>query len=690
MSATYSTITLAGVEKSFAGWNLAFDVTDELFNQKPDIFTATLLGANLATETATPTFPFEGIITVQIGRISSTGAPNSFSGGTITFSGKRVGNPARATGSRQGVTYQFQGPWYDLMNTDYQQLFYGASGVSYLLPEVVLNTSTAVTTGQVMCSVGDQIQAILQWLLDQYTAQGMTLPFQYTGRLLNAGKIDLDETSGVYNYAVSSATTIDPSLFLLFLPSYIAKPMKCADAIQKCLQLSPRVTCSFDYSTNPPTFHAALVDNMTAVNLPVLDGATNTQLNIRSRPDLVARSVNLIYRVTTTVNGQKEISYTQDKYGPNGSNNAADPDTGLRVINELLDMSGVTASYTTAHLDVEPVLATAAAGGSTQALKRGWWSEPRGGNVSKLADSRVRFQDQNGNATTIPDAVITDAQTGAVLQESDLIAYGLVNSSGALVLNRLVRGSVHAWMTNPDGTTVVSKKIHVASSATYAEYDATSTSGTPDTDTTGNRLSVANSKQMHADLEVSNGLTQAYTTLASVAPGEQIILGANGIAAYLYNHMKVLQYEGDYTQVGVSFGGVSLINAINFTGGATAWATMRAQCQGIRRHYGRMTTQVQIGINKYLSAGQLSSLFNMWRFRRPWYNPLLRTQNTVQNSNVDQAIATGNANSPEGLVNPQINAWLNYATQPTGSTPGTVSSAIIAHPEVLSVHDGLN
>ena len=57
---------------------------------------------------------------------------------------------------------------------------------------------------------------------------------------------------------------------------------------------------------------------------------------------------------------------------------------------------------------------------------------------------------------------------------------------------------------------------------------------------------------------------------------------------------------------------------------------------------------------------------------------------------MDQAIATGNANSPEGLVNPQISAWMNYATQPTGSTPGTVNSAIIAHPEVLSIHDALN
>ena len=251
MSTVYDTLEYDGNELSFAGWSFAFDVTDELGNQKVDVFTATILGAVLATETDSPTFPFEAPVIVRTNRASSDGSPNSFSGGTITFSGKRVGNPTKATGNYQGVTYKFQGPWYDLLNTHFQQEFFGESdegdSVPFLLPELVLNTSTAVTVGQIMISVGDQIQAILQWLLDQYAAQGFAAPYQYVGRALDAGAINLNSTDGTYDYLVDeSTTTIEYSLFGLFLPSYIAKPMMCADAIQKCLQLSPRVTCSFD------------------------------------------------------------------------------------------------------------------------------------------------------------------------------------------------------------------------------------------------------------------------------------------------------------------------------------------------------------------------------------------------------------------------------------------------------------
>lgn len=691
----YDTLEYNGNEMSFAGWGFSYDTTDELGNQKADVFTATIVGANIGVEGDTPTFPFEAGIIVRTNRGSSTGATNSFSGGTITFSGKRVGNPAKATGQYEGVTYKFQGPWYDLTNTHFQQLFYGANSETYLLPELVLNSSTAVTSGQILISVGDQIQAILQWLLDQYAAQGFPMPYQYVGRALDAGAINLNSTGGVYDYLVDeSTTTIEYSLFGLFLPSYIAKPMTCADAIIKCLQLSPRITISFDYTTSPPTFFAALVDNMVTASLPLFDGVSHTSVNILARSDLLVRCVNLIYRITNQINHSPVVDYARDKWGPNGSNSELDPQTGLRVINELIDLQGVNNTTTTAHLDVEPVLATADSGGTTQALKRTWWQEPRGGNVSKLADSRVRFQTGFSPVTVvvIPDATITDASTGSVLTTADLIAYGLCDASGNLVLNRVVRGSVHAWMIRTDGQPVVCKKIHIAVQMQYAEYDAQSTSGDPDTDTTGNAISKGNTTQHHVDIEVTNGVTQAYTTLASTTPGEAYIIGNGGIAQYLYNHLDKLQYEGDYAKVEVTFGtGVTLRNAINFSGGAVAWTTINAQPQSIRRHYGKHTTEVQIGVAKHLNSGQLSAILNMWRYRRTWYNPLMRTQNTLENSgNVDQAITTGNANSPGGLVNPFQDGVFVYSTPPGDTTPGVIAAGIINPPAIVAAHDAFN
>jgi hypothetical protein len=211
----------------------------------------------------------------------------------------------------------------------------------------------------------------------------------------------------------------------------------------------------------------------------------------------------------------------------------------------------------------------------------------------------------------------------------------------------------------------------------YAEYDATSTAGTPDTDQTGNAIGKANTHDHHVDMVVTNGLTQAYTTIASTTPGEAYIIGAGGIAEYLYDHLNDLQYEGEHAKVEVAFGtGVTLRNAINFSGGATAWETMNAQPQSIRRHYGKKTTEVQIGVAKHLNSGQLSALLNMWRFRRTWYNPLLRTQNTVQSGNVDQAIDTGNANTPDGLQNKVAAVLYDYSALPSGSTPGVANSKV--------------
>ena len=194
MSTLYDTLTYAGSEKSFAAWGFSYDTTDELGNQKADVFTATIVGADISAEGDSPTFPFEAPIIVRTNRTSSTGGTNSFSAGSVTFSGKRVGNPAKCTGKYEGVTYKFQGPWYDLSNTHFQQLFLGADDLEYLLPELVLNSSTAVTSGQILISVGDQIQAILQWLLDQYAAQGFSAPYQYIGRALDAGVINLNST----------------------------------------------------------------------------------------------------------------------------------------------------------------------------------------------------------------------------------------------------------------------------------------------------------------------------------------------------------------------------------------------------------------------------------------------------------------------------------------------------------------
>ncbi len=160
---------------------------------------------------------------------------------------------------------------------------------------------------------------------------------------------------------------------------------------------------------------------MTAKSLPLFDGTSHKSISIQRRDDLKVRAVNIHYRITSQENGQTVLNYAQDKWGPNGSNNAADPQTGLRVVNELVDLSGGSITTTQAHMDVEPVAAI----GGDQDSKRAWWSSKRGGEVHSLEDLRVRFQDKAGVQTTIPDAQIVDSVTGAVISLDQLVAAGL-------------------------------------------------------------------------------------------------------------------------------------------------------------------------------------------------------------------------------------------------------------------------
>ena len=163
---TFDTLEFNGLERSFAHWGFELrHVQCERHNLREDVFRATVANASVSDD---PIFPFEGPVIIRTGRSSATGADNSFSGGVTNFSGKRVGMQAAASGRAQGVTYEFLGPWYDLANTHYLQTFQGVAILPFAPGEIVLNTSTANSAQTLsFISVGDQLQAILQWLLDQ-------------------------------------------------------------------------------------------------------------------------------------------------------------------------------------------------------------------------------------------------------------------------------------------------------------------------------------------------------------------------------------------------------------------------------------------------------------------------------------------------------------------------------------------
>jgi len=700
---TFDTLEYNGVERTFANWGFErHSVQCVRYNQREDVFRATVAGASASDD---PAFSFEAPVIIRTNRVSDTGADNSFSGGTIKFSGKRVGMTAVATGRAQGVTHEFFGPWYDLANTHYLQTFQGAAVLPYAPGEVVLNTSTANTLNVLLfISIGDQIQAILQWLLDQYAAQGMAAPFQYVGRDLNAGKIDLsfngtttpgqnsDKAGNAYLFHINAASTIDAALFAQFLPSYIAKPMMCSQALQKMLELSPRTNICFDYSTSPPTLYVRSVDNFAPASLPLFNGIDHKSLDIKRRDDLVARAVVITYRITNTVNGKQVVDYAVDKWGPHGFNSNSDPSAGLRVLSETIDLQGYNITTTTAQMDCEALACI----GGTNATKRAWWASRRGGEQAKFADSRLRFQDGTFAETTIPNATITYATTSGTDSNGNARLAGASLSAADLALftHRIVRGTHHSWMTL-GGTSVQSLKARISVRTEHAIYDIVATGDVlnqlpinehaSNIATNGSRQGKVNTEETHCEIELTNaanagdGSPFTATTLSSATPGELYIVGNGGIAQYLFNALLALQYDGEYARVETEFANnVALTNAINFTGGRAEWAAMNAQPQSIIENFGTRETFVQIGVANHLTAGQLSSLLNMWAFRRPWYNPAVRADNTVANGGqVAMPQTAGGANATGGLANHNEIVTTDYATaaDPASDVKGQIKAS---------------
>jgi len=728
------TLTCNGIEKSFKAWGLSLSRTKCVKQSGgADTFTVTIPNRSIAAEVDNPTFPFESKIIVRTNRNAD------FTGGTIKFVGYCVSAPAQAVGAHQSVTYEFKGPWYHLENCDYMQSYLGDNDIFYFLPETIFNTSTAGTIGWAQISVGDQIQDVLQWLLKQYSQQAMDAPFQYKGRALNnagapsftTGNIDLSQNATIgapggdfgfngkkYNYLLAAAgLSIDRTLFSLFLPTFIEKPMKCSRAISKCLELSPRINIWFDYSTTDdsgaplPTIRFDLIDTAPPVSLPVFTGnvpagPSHKELNITPWQQLAPRAVIIKYRITNTTNGQKTTDYKVDKWSASGSNvnldgtgnNALDPNCGLRVVNEIIDLEGFNQTSLEGHLDVEPVLA----GGANQEIRRDWWASKRGGEVSELEDTRIRFQDPIGavlpDYTEIPDPVITNATTGEVMSNATLIAAGLCDRNGNLVLNRLVRGTYHAWMNRRDGQAVVTMKVKISAKMSYSQYDCVSASTNvdptyiADIDQAGNLLHFFNAVDHSVNIEVTNASPDdgvsgfaSFFTNASSQVGEGYIVGPGGIAQYLYQHLQAPQYSGEDVMVGAEFANtVTLGNALNLTGGAAQWTNMNAQIQQLTEDWGAKEITIRIGPSKNLSAGQLSQLFNMWRYRRPWYNPDLRTDNAAAGTDeVDMAKSHGDANTTTGVSDSGQQAHTLYETSPDGSTPGVIAGQINHAPNLI-------
>ena len=556
---TYTTLEYLGAELALADWGIAEEgCVKHLANLEQDTFRLMVPKADVFDD---PIWPFEGTVIIRSGRSLSDGI---YSGGVIEFTGKRLLHVIDGRPNFEGVYYNFAGPWYDIAQTPYQQKSAwwlgpvdqteeGLSSDVLLFFKLVDHLYTTVTTKT-------QILETLQHVLDEYSAQGLDEPFQVT-----VGDIDVDVN----------------------LPSYRMQDVKCAEVIEYCLRPSPDARLWFDYTTSPPTAKVTSRSNCAPVTIALADGMKHESLRITPRPDLQARSVVLFFKQTNQVDSTSWMVKTKIKHGPNGANSDLDPEGGLRVIVQTIDLQGFSVSNVYGSLETLAVSNDLA-----------FWSVV----IPELASTQVRF------FSMLTGMTVTD-ETGASVS---LASYP----------NALMDGSsICPWMTLGGGTPVTGKRVTITADATYKLFDVEATGGDR-TALNGTFLEWFQKKRLSWRGTITNGVTGDYSTTASSITAETI--PAN-MAQKIYESLQTLQYEGDVTIVEENIsGGVHMGNSLNLSGGRAEWATMNAQIQSITKDFGTGRTTVTIGPARFLSAGDLTQLFLVNRMRRVYENPMTR------------------------------------------------------------------
>lgn len=600
--AKFDTFEYAGIEQSLADRGFSLNGSSAQFvNQNADTLRMAIPGGEIGDAES---FPFEAIIIFRTQRDSATGAAGSFTGGSVEFIGRRIGEVIDMRPNYEGVAYEFHGPWYELEHTVYQQPVASFTTGARTFPfssDLLLYSRVNTTTGVItLITNGDQIRDVLQFVIDGY-ADPADAPFQIGD--------------------------IDPAREMPELP---CKPMMCSAAIEKCLELAPDCVVAFDYNpdSGPPVIHVKSVYNLTPVTKPLAGSdEERKQVRIVPRPDLKPRCVIVLFKITSTIDGANFLNVVKQKYGPGGDNSGADPERGLRVIVDWIDLVGTSKTNLSQHLETAAV-ASALAG--TQAEQRAFWAA----HDKQFADLHLRLQDSAGAATTFGTPIIEDADTTATVSLFDYP-------------RELVDGSIAPWMN------FNVKRVKISVPVTYAVYDAV---GSSETDTaTGNRTATHVQKLHHVEITVTNGTTGDYFTEGSFTTGEEI--PAN-MARDIWTALNRLQYEGSHLSVKNAIdGGISMFNTLNLSGGRAEWAAMNAQIQSIKKHYGSGETEVNIGPAKHLNADQLMSIFRAFRYRLMFINPALRGTGAVGSSGSGGTEISKNApkkNTMEGLPNPSM------------------------------------
>ncbi|HEX3717850.1 MAG TPA: hypothetical protein VH595_07765 [Verrucomicrobiae bacterium] len=621
---TFTTLSYNGVEKTLADWSIS-SARREVSNQAGDHIAFDMM---LAADDADP-FPYGAQITVQIGRTTTNVNPinptlppigATYSGGAVWFVGYRVDTFRAASPTLEKLAYKFAGPWeFFFERLVFQKLWATWNGVAQVADwrsQVVLGQSVNALIGPAdtvsgssatnLMSIAQQIKEIGQYVINETIASYGSAQIQadVNTATIDGTNWDLYETPTdhclipdfIAGFGVSGQTSASANInTVLRAPLDAVNDITCAEAMRRMLRWigaigSPVVW--FDYTQSPPMLNISTRDQLPAVTLPFI-GQT-ADFKIKRRDDLVPAAIALKFRISgssgvqvvndiaTTISGSvvEGIGLTGLLQSP-AQLVAGDPSTTNLggAINTTLSNAARTFAAACSTIDFE--------GG--QSLS------------ATIASVAVDIGDpgSDGSAATFWQNVFPELAdvTSLALYDATGAPVTVVDDSGdAIDLGvyqyRLTDGQVAPWMSTGGGAGATLQAT-VKAKFTYTEKAADGSASV------NSKTVPYHEKTAKITLTNLPGGTYGITSAGEVIP--------YGLAGYIYNIEKDLQYEGTFTIQEIEVTDQCPIgNNLNLSQvegqGLAEWATMNACVQSISYDLAAGKTVLTFGPAGHLGA----------------------------------------------------------------------------------------
>lgn len=563
--------------------------------------------------------PFKSRCKVRIGRTSTAGAVNTFSGGTIIFQGRRWDNEGSASATRVQTTLTLLDAWKELEKITLQFVWKYPSGgttssptySTFSWPDVVL------------------FQAV----------PGVSYPTTVIAGTINTWQQIMD----VLNYAIGYAGGADAvelqfSTTPEFTPTYLnwrpERSIKCANALLICLAAHPGVFTEIDYSTSPPTIHFRNRATLTAVDLPYKstlgDGTIHVATDIKALNELVPDAVRLYYKINSTFNDQPSIAPSSDIYPPGAPNS-------LLCLDYSIDITG--ASYSQTYYDFvshafDPTskdLWRLKTNSLKQISEGGQIPNDGGSGALALLDATINGGGGHPDGLQVVDEAGSTISLGTYLYYTDM--------------------AVYPWMTLSGGSAASVKSANVVGVFSYNKNTGGALNLTPKV-----------GRQHHSmRLKLTNAPSGRYIKpLQLVAGGESI--PAN-LAQSIYDELQDLQWKvrHEIFQAAATTTAVPTLikpglHKINLTGGLSAWETMNAAPENVSIELFRVRaggdwylaaqTTINCGPANHLEPGYLVQLANLfWNRDRSRIDTYQRLTGSISSTVVDLTAEAARENS---------------------------------------------